>query len=114
MLGLSTYLDTQKGNYFQRHWNGHDKWKDANSHCHTFMIRIDHLMIRIDHLIYNDYVCNPLLNDLVIDFDTELDILTARLEIQTNRISPIVSHMRWSMFAVVRFRGMCFRPIQLS
>ena len=28
-------------------------------------------MIRIDHLIYNDYVCNPLLNDLVIDLDDE-------------------------------------------
>ena len=28
-------------------------------------------MIRTDHLIYNDYVCNPLLNDLVIDFDDE-------------------------------------------
>ena len=25
-------------------------------------------MIRIDHLIRDDYVCNPLLNDLVIDF----------------------------------------------
>ena len=28
-------------------------------------------MIRIDHLIYNDYVCNPLLNYLFIDFDDE-------------------------------------------
>ena len=28
-------------------------------------------MIRTDHLKYNDYVCNPLLNDLVIDFDDE-------------------------------------------
>ena len=28
-------------------------------------------VIRIDHLIYNDYVCNLLLNDLVIDFDDE-------------------------------------------
>ena len=28
-------------------------------------------MIRIDHLIYNDCVRNPLLGDLVIDFDDE-------------------------------------------
>ena len=28
-------------------------------------------MIRFDHLIYNDDVCNPLLNDLVIDPDDE-------------------------------------------
>ena len=34
-------------------------------------------MIRIDHLIYNDYVCNPLLNDLVIDFDDELGVDSA-------------------------------------
>ena len=27
--------------------------------------------IRIDHLIYNDYVCTPLLNYLVIDFNDE-------------------------------------------
>ena len=40
-------------------------------------------MIRIDHLIFKEYVCNPLLNDLVID--------------------ETVSHMRGSMFAVVRF-----------
>ena len=28
-------------------------------------------MIRIDHLIYNDNVRNPLLDDLVTDFDDE-------------------------------------------
>ena len=28
-------------------------------------------MISIDPLTYNDYVCNPLLNDLVIDLDNE-------------------------------------------
>ena len=28
-------------------------------------------MIRIAHLVYNDCVCNPLLNDLVIDFHDE-------------------------------------------
>ena len=31
-------------------------------------------MIRIDHLIYNDYVRNPLLDDLVIDYDDETGI----------------------------------------
>ena len=30
--------------------------------------------IRIDHLIHDDYVCNPVLNDLVIDFGDELDV----------------------------------------
>ena len=34
-------------------------------------------------------------------------VLTVRLEILADRILPIVSHMRWSMFAVVRFRGLC-------
>ena len=29
-------------------------------------------------------------------------VLTVRLEIQTNRILPTVSHKRWSMFAVVK------------
>ena len=43
------------------------------------------LIIRIDHLVYNDYVCNPLLNDLVIDFDDEPGIdSTARDSDQTN------------------------------
>ena len=28
-------------------------------------------MIRMDHLIFNDCVCNPLLDDLVVDFDDE-------------------------------------------
>ena len=42
-------------------------------------------MIRIDHLIYNAYVCNPLLNDLVIDFDDEPGIdSAARASDQTN------------------------------
>ena len=66
-------------------------------------------MIRIDHLVYNDHVRNPLLDDLVIDFDDEPGIdSTARDSDQTNSL------MRWSMFAVVRFREMCFRLTQLS
>ena len=32
-------------------------------------------------------------------------VLTARLEILTNQIFPIVSHVRWLMFAGVKFRG---------
>ena len=44
-------------------------------------------MIRIDHLIYNDYVCNPLLDDLVINFDDEPGIdSTARDSDQTNSL----------------------------
>ena len=31
----STHLDTQKGNFFQRRWNEHDKWKTEDSHGHT-------------------------------------------------------------------------------
>ena len=55
-------------------------------------------MIRIDHLIHDDYVCNPLLDDPVTDVNN-----AAR--VQTNRVLPIVSHMLWSMIAVVNFRG---------
>ena len=42
-------------------------------------------IVRIDHLICNDYARNPLLNDLVIDFDDEPGIdSTARDSDQTN------------------------------
>ena len=34
-------------------------------------------LIRSDHLIYNDFASNPLLNDLVIDFDDELGFNSA-------------------------------------
>ena len=44
-------------------------------------------MLRIDHPIYNDYVRNPLLNDLVIDFDYEPGVdSTARDSDQTNSL----------------------------
>ena len=56
-------------------------------------------MIRMDHLIYNDYVGNPLLNDLVIDFDDEPGIdSTARDSEQTNSLDCF-SH------AMVNVRG---------
>ena len=43
------------------------------------------LMITVDHLIYNDYVCNLLLNDIVIIFDDEPGIdSTARYSDETN------------------------------
>ena len=47
--------------------------------------------IRMDHLIYNDYVRNSLLDDLVIDFEDEPGIAsTARDSDQTN--SPRLFH----------------------
>ena len=61
-------------------------------------------MIRIDHLIRDEFACNLLLNDLVM---MNL-MLTMLLEVQTKRILSIVSHKRWSMLAVVIFRGVCF------
>ena len=36
------------------------------------------LMITIDHLIYNDYVCNLLLNDFVVNCDDEPGIDSTR------------------------------------
>ena len=42
-------------------------------------------MTTVDHLIYNDYVCNLLLNDIVINFDDEPGIdSTARDSDQTS------------------------------
>ena len=70
-------------------------------------------MIRIDHLIRDEYACNPLLNDLAIDLDDETGINSVARDSE-NRIFPIVSHMRWSMLAVVNSQGVCFRLIRLS
>ena len=55
-------------------------------------------IIGIDHLIYDDCVCNPLLNDFLSSTSTTNLVLTARLEIQRKKILPIVSHMQWSIF----------------
>ena len=63
-------------------------------------------MMRIDHLICNDYVCNLLLNDLVIDLDDEPSVDSPARD-SDHQILPIVSHTRWLKFAVVRFRGVC-------
>ena len=38
------------------------------------------LMIRIDHLIRDDYVCNPLLDDIVIDFGDDPDFTSIARE----------------------------------
>ena len=63
-------------------------------------------MIRIDHLIYNVYVRNPLLDDLVIHFDDKPGIdSTARDSDQTNFLGCFTH-------AMVNVRGS--RPILLS
>ena len=51
-------------------------------------------MIRIDHLVDNDYVRNPSLDDLVIDFVDEPGIdSTARGSDQTNSLNCFVHAM---------------------
>ena len=70
-------------------------------------------MIGIEYLIRDEYVCNPLLNDLVIDLDDESDDNSVARDSEQS-IFPMFSHMRWSMLAVVNFRGVCFRLIRLS
>ena len=65
-------------------------------------------MIRIDYLIRDDHVCSPLLSDLVIDLGDELEVYNAA------RDSDQSNSMRWSMLAVVNFRGVCFRLIRFS
>ena len=70
-------------------------------------------MIGIDHLLCDEYASNLLLNDLVNDFDNELGINSAARDSDQSN-SLVLSHMRWLMFAVVKFRGVCSRPIRLS
>ena len=49
-------------------------------------------VIRIDHLIFNEYVCNPLLNDLVIDFDDELGVDSTARDSDQSSFPDCVSH----------------------
>ena len=65
-------------------------------------------MIRTDHIWYTTMMFATLFWKILSSTLTTNLVLTARLEIQTNRMFPIVSRMRWLMFAVVRFRGVCF------
>ena len=46
-------------------------------------------MIGIDHLIYNDYVCTLLLNDLVIDFDDGHGVNSAAQQFRPIKISRL-------------------------
>ena len=56
-------------------------------------------MIRIGLLKYNDYVCNPLLNDLVIDFDDEPGIDSAARDSDETTSHDCFTH------AMVNVRG---------
>ena len=71
-------------------------------------------VIRIAYVIYNDYVCNSVLNDLVIDVDDGPGVNSAARDSDQNQNFLTVSHLRWLMFAVVMFRGVCLRLIRLS
>ena len=46
-------------------------------------------MIRIDHLICDDCASNPLLNDLVIDFDDELGVNSAAQDSDQSKFSRL-------------------------
>ena len=46
-------------------------------------------MIMIDHLICDDYASNPLLNDLVIDFDDELGVNSAAQDSDQSKFSRL-------------------------
>ena len=87
---------------------------DAQSLEVARQVRTGLFMIGIDHLIYDDYPSNPLLNDLVIDFDDEAGVNSAVRDSDHSNSPYCFTHKRWSMFAVVRSQGVCFRPIRLS
>ena len=48
--------------------------------------------IRIDHRIFNDYVCNPLLDDLVIDFDGERGIDSTARDSDQSKFPDCFTH----------------------
>ena len=50
-------------------------------------------MIRIDHLIYNDDVCNPLLNDLVTNFDDEPGVDSAARDSDQSKFPDCLTHV---------------------
>ena len=56
-------------------------------------------MSRIDHLIYNRYVCNPLLNDVVIDFDEGPGVDSAARDSDPSKFPDCSTH------AMVTVRG---------
>ena len=49
-------------------------------------------MIGIDHLIFNDDVCNPLLNGFVIDFDDELGIDSTARDSDQSKFPDCFTH----------------------
>ena len=49
-------------------------------------------MIRIDHLIRDDFVCNPLLNDFVIDFGDDLDVNNVARDSDQSNSSDCFTH----------------------
>ena len=59
---------------------------------------------RIDHVIYNHCVCNPFLIDLVINNDNQHGADSATRDSDPSKKFQTLSHMRWLMFPVVRFR----------
>ena len=62
-------------------------------------------MIRIDHLIYDDCTSTLQVNDLVTEFDDGLDVNSAVRDSDQSNSPDCFTHMRWLMFAVVRFWG---------
>ena len=65
---------------------------DAQSLEVARQVGTDLFMIRIDHLKYNDYVCNPLLNDLVIDFDDEPGIDSTARDSDQSKFPDCFTH----------------------